>query len=464
LQLVTLGDISYTDETLTQEPMAAKLTERAIKALAPPQRGSRLIWDAELTGFALRVYAPTKAQPKGARTFLLSYRHNSTERRLRIGSWPDWSVSAARAEAKKLRRQVDRGEDLASDRRKRRGAPTIVDLGARKQGPRKAEQSQHVADVDHGNLVALHHVVTDSGHPVLANHTVALSSLSLQPMQGQAQADPCKGVERNPEQANQRFLSPAESAAAADRIEVSPSVALPALPIPSWVPAPVARSICTKYAKYVHELADLARDALPDEGRDYLVYVMELLLPVVSDPRMRGVWQELYRQHRDGTFLHPARPAGVPSAADARNRQDEAVVELFDAAALACQQPLCATTTRHQAEQERNYYLAKAHDLECDTVTIGDIECCHWLWRAARAYRDHARETYKTAIWMAADRNHDGRARWVALVISNKLCELFGSPMYTLTATITSVVLSRDVKARTIRQWHPADCDQKNSR
>src|SRR5262249_32260780 len=113
--------------------------------------------------------------------------------------------------------------------------------------------------------------------------------------------------------------------------------AVRALPIPLWVPTAVARSIRTKYAKDLHELADLARDALAEEGRDYLVYVMELLLPVVCNPRMRGVWKQLYRPRSDGTFLYPAsdawwerrirslQPAGVPSAADASERQDEAM-------------------------------------------------------------------------------------------------------------------------------------------
>jgi len=78
-----------------------------------------------------------------------------------------------------------------------------------------------VADVHHGDIVALHRAITDSGHPVLANRTVAcasrLFSLAQKPMAGedkpwrdQAQGNPCKGIERNPEQAKERFLSPAE--------------------------------------------------------------------------------------------------------------------------------------------------------------------------------------------------------------------------------------------------------------
>jgi integrase len=224
--------------------MAEKLTEGLIKALKPPKRGSLLVWDTEVTGFALRVFAPTKMHPKGARTFLLSYWLNGTERRYRIGSWPDWSIIAARAEAKAVRQRVDRGEDPASERRERRNAPTVLDLVDRYKAehlPRKSKQSQHddgvmighilrhigadrkVADVHHGDIVALHRAITDTGHPVLANRTLSCASrmfvLSLLPMAGedkpwrdQAQGNPCRGIKRNPEQAKERFLSPAEVA------------------------------------------------------------------------------------------------------------------------------------------------------------------------------------------------------------------------------------------------------------
>jgi integrase len=231
--------------------MAQKLTESLIKALKPPRRGSLLVWDSELTGFLMRVFAPTKANPQGARTFLLSYWLNGTERRFRIGSWPDWSIMAARVEAKELRQRIDRGEDPASDKRQRREAATMADLAERYKRehlPRKAQQSQRddstmighilrhigadrrVGDVHNGDIVALHRAITDSGHPVLANRTVACASgmfsLALKPMAGedkpwrdQAQGNPCKGIERNPEQAKERFLSPAEIAAVVEALD-----------------------------------------------------------------------------------------------------------------------------------------------------------------------------------------------------------------------------------------------------
>src|SRR5262245_12899634 len=231
--------------------MAEKLTESLIKALVPPMHGSRLIWDSELTGFAVRVFVPSTAHPQGARTFLLTYWLDGSERRYRIGSWPDWSVIAARAEAKEIRQRVDRGEDPVRSRRERREAPTMADLAERYKRehlPRKAKQSQHddgvmighilrhigtdrrVADVHHGDIVALHRAITDSGHPVLANRVVSCAShmfsLSLKPMAGedkawrdQAQGNPCKSIERNPEQAKERFLSPAEIAAVIEALD-----------------------------------------------------------------------------------------------------------------------------------------------------------------------------------------------------------------------------------------------------
>jgi integrase len=231
--------------------MAERLTETFLKALIRPERGSRLIWDTELTGFAVRLFAPTRAHPTGARTFLLSYWLNGAERRFRIGSWPDWSVSAARDEAKGIRRRIDRGEDPASQRRERREAPTMTDLAERYKAehlPRKSKQSQHddgvmvghmlrhiggdrkVVDVHHGDIVALHRAITDTGHPVLANRVLSCASrmfsLALKPMAGEdkpwrdhAQGNPCKGIERNQEQAKERFLSPAEIAAVIDGLD-----------------------------------------------------------------------------------------------------------------------------------------------------------------------------------------------------------------------------------------------------
>jgi hypothetical protein len=55
-------------------------------------------------GFGLRI---TQA---GARAFVLDYLFEARKRRLTIGSWPDWSVAAAREQAKRYKRVLSRIE------------------------------------------------------------------------------------------------------------------------------------------------------------------------------------------------------------------------------------------------------------------------------------------------------------------------------------------------------------------
>ena len=231
----------------------------------------------------------------------------------------------------------------------------------------------------------------------------------------------------------------------------------------------------------------------PYKGVEHLAhFVSPVEIELARDPRIRGVWQELYRQRADGTFVYPVRdawweqrrymggllPAGALAAADADERQNEALLELFDTM-LACKLLPIATTTRREAEQQRNRYLTMAHELELAAKAMREnpdspIDKRHERWRrlkeAAKICTDYAHEIHAVAMWMAPlDRKHDGRARGVALTIANKLHELFGKAMYGLTATITSVVLGRTVDPRRVRQScrphrsHPADLGSKTT-
>lgn len=230
--------------------MPSKLDERAVRTAAPPAKGSITIWDSDIGGFGLRVYAPTRRRPEGLRAFFLNYTALGVERRLTIGEFPTWSALAARAEAKALRRRIDAGEDPARDRREAREAPTVKDLAERYRReylPRKAPSSQKadwamiageilpglgerkVAVVHHGDARALHERITASGRPVRANRVIAVLSkmfaLSLLPQAGEsepwrdaAMGNPCKGIERNPEQGRERFFSSGELAALSDAL------------------------------------------------------------------------------------------------------------------------------------------------------------------------------------------------------------------------------------------------------
>jgi Arm DNA-binding domain len=107
--------------------MGIRLTDRIVRTLPPPPAGNQITYDTGVLGFGARITAG------GARAFILNYRVKSTglARRCTIGSFPDWSVSAAREKAKELKREIDSGGDPLGQLKADRDAPTVADLCAR---------------------------------------------------------------------------------------------------------------------------------------------------------------------------------------------------------------------------------------------------------------------------------------------------------------------------------------------
>lgn len=90
-----------------------------------PAKGQKFYFDDHRDaprGFGLRV---TQA---GGRAFILQYAVEGKQRRKTIGEWPTWTLEAARAEASRLRREIDAGADPLEERRKRRAEPIVSDL------------------------------------------------------------------------------------------------------------------------------------------------------------------------------------------------------------------------------------------------------------------------------------------------------------------------------------------------
>jgi hypothetical protein len=102
-------------------PKREKLTEKMVKA-AEKRGVDYKVYDEEVRGFALTVYA------SGNRAFCLVYWIKGRQRRCTIGSWPEWSVTAARDRAKALCREIDEGHDPLEQRRNDREAPGVSDL------------------------------------------------------------------------------------------------------------------------------------------------------------------------------------------------------------------------------------------------------------------------------------------------------------------------------------------------
>ena len=206
--------------------MADKLTDKIIKTLAAPIVGNRISYDSEIRGFGARITAA------GSRSFILNYRtRGGLERRFTIGKFPDWSVGAARDEAKALKQRIDRGEDPLAEIRAHRDAPTMDDLVTRflhEHSDRKNRatttanyrgmadrwilpklRNRKVADISFSDVEDRHAAITKEGGPYAANRVVALLSkmFSLAIKWGYRSDNPAKGIERNQEVKRHRYLA-----------------------------------------------------------------------------------------------------------------------------------------------------------------------------------------------------------------------------------------------------------------
>jgi integrase len=89
-----------------------RLNQRSVESLAcPAGRKDVLVFDAELTGFGLRVTAA------GTKVFLVQYNAFGIKRRAKIGNFGTLTVEQARREAKALLGKVASGEDPQATRK-----------------------------------------------------------------------------------------------------------------------------------------------------------------------------------------------------------------------------------------------------------------------------------------------------------------------------------------------------------
>lgn len=102
--------------------MKAHLTERYVKNAEGSKSCDTLIHDDTITGFGLCIYR------SGRKAFVMQYRLHRRLRRMTIGRWPEWSVAAAREEARRIKQEVNRGYDPLGKKQEERDAPTVGEM------------------------------------------------------------------------------------------------------------------------------------------------------------------------------------------------------------------------------------------------------------------------------------------------------------------------------------------------
>lgn len=204
-----------------------RITDKLVRGLLPPIVGNQmLVRDNLVSGFAVRI---TKT---GFVSFVINYVSNGVQRRLTIGSPPAWSVSAAREEAKRLRRLADIGHDPIIERRRARAEQTLSQVWKRYETEvlaARAEKTQEnvksiwnrlikptlgskrLSSILPQDIDRLHREVSKKT-PTQSNRMLAtLQHLFSKAIRWQlVTINPVKGVERNQEIHRERFLSEEE--------------------------------------------------------------------------------------------------------------------------------------------------------------------------------------------------------------------------------------------------------------
>lgn len=206
-----------------------RLTQRGLNALPARADTRRVLWDGAIPGFGVRVNLT------GTKSYVLKYRtHAGRVRWKTLGHVGAVALEKARRHAKDDIGIVARGGDPLEQHDLSRGAPTLGDVADRfleehveaRRKPttlrlyklaidghlRPRLGTVPITDVRAEDLVRLHHRLRST--PYLANRVIAVASklMSWAAQHGfrDPRTNPCDGLERFPEAARARYLTPAE--------------------------------------------------------------------------------------------------------------------------------------------------------------------------------------------------------------------------------------------------------------
>jgi integrase len=214
-------------------PSVERITKRRVDTAMPPADGELWLWDSDVAGFGLRVRAG------GTKVYVLKYGtgRRGLARRVTIGRHgAPWTPDTAREEARRLIGLVSSGKDPAAARAQAKGIPLLEEFSERylrehavphKKPASVAEDRANLRrailpalgklrldTITRADIVRFHLSRKDT--PTNANRCLALLSHMFATSEKWALrpdgSNPCRHVERFPENKRKRFLKPDEMA------------------------------------------------------------------------------------------------------------------------------------------------------------------------------------------------------------------------------------------------------------
>jgi hypothetical protein len=223
------------------------------------------------------------------------------------------------------------------------------------------------------------------------------------------------------------------------------------LTVPTWVPEPVAQA-----ARALHDHHLKANNVKSCA-----------LQRLVADERMRRVWGELSKRRREryqktDVFQYCANLPWVDTDAP-QDHQDAAMASLlYFAVNHAGNAPRVITRKELETVRGKEHDKVAALGVAADEIRLyGPSQAA-----AVKVIEDHARNLEEQLSKMEASPlvverdTGDAQARCFCILFAGRCRQLFGSPLYGITAIVASVALGREITDRAAREWcnsHPAD-------
>lgn len=227
--------------------MASKrITKRAVDALTcPPRRDRTFLWDEDLSGFGVA------AMPSGKKVYVAQFRQHGRSRRMKLGEHGRITPDEARSKAKEVLGAVEGGKDPIEERRAKRSVRTFNEVAedylrlhvAAKRKSRTHDAYRSLLDLHISPSIGARSLINIgkpdvarlhaglAHRPATANRCVAVVAAiwnwAVKSGQIVGLPNPTSGLDRNPEQHRERFLTPDELRRLGKALRDAETVGLP---------------------------------------------------------------------------------------------------------------------------------------------------------------------------------------------------------------------------------------------